>query len=510
MPALLGKLRSSFPPRPARVADAAALAAGAALPLAFAPFGLFPLAYLAPAALFILWTEGSAARAAWRGFLFGLGMFGVGVSWVYVSLHNYGHMPVPLAGLATLLFVAGLALYPMLLGYLQARLFDRARPLHLLLTLPVLWTLFEWWRGWFLTGFPWLNLGYSQPDAALAGYASWFGVYGVSLVCALVAGLIAQSWRVPEKFLHRYLPALLAVFVAGWFAGRMEWTNPAGAPIEAALVQGNVPLALKWQPAYREPILERYRSLSARAPQARLVVWPEAAIPARLDEVDTRYLTSLQQESASRGTDFLIGVVEGRGREYYNSVMVLGADTASYRKQHLVPFGEFLPFPGLFRWLLDSLQIPMSDFSIGPPDQPLLTAAGQRIGVSVCYEDAFGEEVIRQLPGATLLVNVSEDAWFGDSFAPHQRLQMARLRALETGRPMLRAANTGPSAAIDHQGQVLVRSPQFETFVLRAMVEPRQGTTPYARWGNAPLVLSLAASLLAVFALRRRRVVPRG
>jgi len=486
----------------------AALATGAVLPFAFAPFGLFPLAYLAPAVLFLLWLEGSAARAAWRGFLFGLGMFGVGVSWVYVSLHNYGHMPVPLAGLATFLFVAGLALYPALLGWLQARLFERVRPFHLLLTLPALWTLFEWWRGWFLTGFPWLNLGYSQSDVAPVGYASWLGVYGVSLACALVAGLLAQSWRAPEKFLRRYLPALLAIFVGGGLAGRVEWTEPVGAPIEAALVQGNVPLALKWQPAYREPILERYRALSARAPQARLVVWPEAAIPARLDEVDPRYLTALQQEGATRGAEFLIGAVEGRGREYYNSVVVLGADVASYRKQHLVPFGEFLPLPGLFRWLLDSLQIPMSDFSQGAPDQPLLTAAGQKIGVSVCYEDAFGEEVIRQLPGATLLVNVSEDAWFGDSFAPHQRLQMARLRALETGRPMLRAANTGPSAAIDHRGQVLARSPQFEVFVLPVTVEPRQGATPYIRFGNGLILMLLfgfiGASLSLAFIERRR------
>ncbi len=474
-----------------------ALAAGAVLPLAFSPFGLFPLAYLAPAVLFLLWLEGSAARVAWRGFLFGLGMFGVGVSWVYVSLHNYGHMPMPLAGLATLLLVAGLALYPALLGYAQARLFDRARPLHLLLVLPALWTLFEWWRGWFLTGFPWLNLGYSQPDAALAGFAPWVGVYGASFACALVAGLLAQSWRAPEKFLRRYLPALLALFVGGWLSTRVEWTEPVGAPVEAALVQGNVPLEIKWQPAYREPILERYRSLSTRAPQAKLVVWPEAAIPARLDEVDPRYLTALQQDGAARGADFLIGVVEGRGREYYNSVMVLGAEVTSYRKQHLVPFGEFLPLPGLFRRLLDSLQIPMSDFSAGPPDQPLLAAAGQKIGVSVCYEDAFGEEVIRQLPGATLLVNVSEDAWFGDSFAPHQRLQIARLRALETGRPMLRAANTGPSAAIDHRGQVLARSPQFEAFVLPVSVQPRQGTTPYIRFGNAPVLL-LSGLILAL------------
>ena len=234
----------------------AALGAGALLPLAFAPFYFFPLAFLAPALLFHLWREGSIVRAAWRGFLFGLGLFGVGVSWVYVSLHNFGHMPAPLAALATLLFTAVLALYPALLGFIQARWFDRQRSAHALLVLPALWVLFEWIRSWFLTGFPWLNLGYSQSDTWLADYAPWLGVYGVSLVVAIASGLLAQSLRAPEKFLRHYLPVLLAIFLSGWLAGKIEWTEPAGAPLPVALVQGNVPLELKWQPAYRGAILE--------------------------------------------------------------------------------------------------------------------------------------------------------------------------------------------------------------------------------------------------------------
>ena len=483
----------------------AALGAGALLPLAFAPFDLFPLAFLAPALLFHLWRDGSAARAAWRGFLFGLGMFGVGVSWVYVSLHDFGHMPAPLAALATLLFAAVLALYPALAGWFQARFFDRSRSIHLLAMLPALWVLFEWIRGWFLSGFPWLNLGYSQSDTWLAGYAPWLGVYGVSFVVAITSGLLAQSLRAPEKFPRYYLPALLAIFLSGWLAGKIEWTEPAGAPLPVALVQGNVPLELKWQPAYRDAILERYRALSESAGNARLIVWPEAAIPARLDEIDPDYLADLKQWNA----DFLIGVIERDNvtRNHYNSVMALGRDAGIYRKQHLVPFGEFLPFPALFRWLLDSLRIPMSDFSTGAADQPPLTAAGQKIGVSVCYEDAFGEEIIRALPVATLLVNVSEDAWFGNSLAPHQRIQMARLRALESGRPMLRAANTGPSVVIRHDGEVIARSPQFEEYVLRATVEPRQGATPYSRWGNNLVVWLLCGLLAAGFlAMRLGRV----
>ncbi len=480
----------------------AALAGGALLPLAFAPFDFFPLAFLAPALLFHLWSDGSAARAAWRGFLFGLGMFGVGVSWVYVSLHTFGHMPAALAALATFLFVAVLSLYPALLGFVQARLFDRTRSWHALLVLPALWVLFEWVRSWFLTGFPWLHLGYSQTDTWLSGVAPWFGVYGVSLVVAITSGLLAQSLRAPEKFLWRYVPALSTIFLVGWLAGKIEWTEPTGAPLPVALVQGNVPLELKWQPAYRDTILQRYRDLSARADGAALIVWPEAAIPARLDEIDPNYLADLKRSNA----DFLIGVVERDNvtRGYYNSVLALGRDTGIYRKQHLVPFGEFLPFPSVFRWLLDYLRVPMSDFSSGASDQPPLTAAGQKIGVSVCYEDAFGEEIIRALPQATLLVNVSEDAWFGDSLAPHQRLQMARLRALESGRPMLRAANTGPSAVIDHRGAVVARAPQFQAFVLRAAVQPRQGATPYVGMGNTPIILLLGGLALAGFAAARR------
>ena len=329
----------------------------------------------------------------------------------------------------------------------------------------------------------------------------------MSFVVAIVSGLLAQSLRAPEKFLRRYLPVLLAIFLGGWLAGKVEWTEPAGAPLPVALVQGNVPLELKWQPAYRGAILERYRSLSEQAGDARLIVWPEAAIPARLDEIDPDYLAHLKQRNA----DFLIGVVERNEttRQYYNSVVSLGRGSGLYRKQHLVPFGEFLPFPGLFRWLLDSLRIPMSDFSSGPADQPPLTAAGQKIGVSVCYEDAFGEEIIRALPQATLLVNVSEDAWFGDSLAPHQRIQMARLRALEAGRPMLRAANTGPSVVIRHDGEVIARSPQFEQYVLRATVEPRQGATPYSRWGNSLAVWLLCGLLAAGFLVARREPVSR-
>lgn len=482
----------------ARRGDAAAFFAGCLLPLGFAPFALWPLALVAPALLFLAWRDVGAGRAAWRGFLFGIGCFGIGVSWVYVSLHDFGFMPVPLAALATLLFVAGLALYPALLGFAQARLVSPSAGVHLVLVAPAAWVAIEWLRGWFLTGFPWLNLGYSQSDTPLAGYAAVLGVYGVSLAVAVSAGLIAAMVRDRARAAWLYAPLLLAIWVGGWALGRVEWTQPDGAPLRVALVQGNVPLAQKWQPDYRQGIVDRYVHLSEQAGTVDMIVWPEAALPGDVAQFGPGLLPRLERLSRTQNAALILGVVErdAVNRKYYNSVLHVGPTPAAYRKQHLVPFGEFLPWPSVFRGLIRYLQIPMSDFSAGDARQPPFVAAGRTLGVSVCYEDAFGEEVIRALPSATLLVNVSEDAWFGHSLAPHQRVQMARLRALEGGRPLVRAANTGPSVAIDDRGRVLARSPQFEPYVLGATVQPMRGATPYVRLGNTPVVLAVVVVCL--------------
>jgi len=484
-------------------ADIAALIGGLLLPLAFSPFNLFPLAVFSPALLFVLWRHASPGRAAWRGFLYGVGMFGLGVSWVYVSMHHYGNMPAPLAGLATFLFVAGLSLYPSAAGWLQARFLSKHDSISLTVVLPALWVLFEWIRGWFLTGFPWLNLGYSQVGSWLGGYASWCGVYGVSLFVAISAGLLAWAAHEPEKFFRRALPMFIAIWAGGWLAGKTEWVQPTGKPLRVSLIQGNVSLASKWRPENRNAIIDRYFALSAEAPKSDLIIWPEAAVPAYLDEIDSSYLANLRRISQAAHVDFLIGVVERdkERRHYYNSVVSISPHPGIYRKRHLVPFGEYAPLEPLFSWLMKNLHIPMSDFSPGPTDQPPLFAAGQKIGVSICYEDAFGEEVIRDLPQATLLVNVSEDAWFGDSFAPHQRIEMARMRAREAGRPMLRAANTGPSVVIDYRGNVIARSPQFQTYVLSASVQPMQGATPYVRLGNITVVLA-SIVMIAVAGIR--------
>jgi apolipoprotein N-acyltransferase len=481
--------------------DLAALLAGALLPLAFAPFQIFPLAIISPAILFRLWQGVSARRAFARGWLFGLGLFGVGISWVQVSIHQFGLPVLAFSVSATVLFVVILSLYPAAVGYLANRFFPGGERLRFLLALPALWTGIEWFRGWFLTGIPWLNLGYSQIDAPLAGLAPVLGVYGVSLAVAWSAGVLGYVFTIRRMYL---IACLLPLWGGAWLLGQVPWTEPvAGEPLEVALIQGNVQQAIKWEPSQRQAMLEHYLSLTTPHWGKDLIIWPETAIPEFYSETSP-YVQALKAQAKATGTDVLAGVPYLESREvYYNSVTSLGQG-AFYHKRHLVPLGEFMPLEPVMGKLLDFLSIPMSSFTSGSHDQPLLRAAGQAIGVSICYEDVFGEEVIDALPEAGLLVNVSNDAWFGDSLAPHQHLEIARMRALETGRYLLRATNTGISAIIDEQGKVIARSPQFESHALTAKVNAYQGITPYARWGNHAIVLFLAILLALAYRLTTR------
>ncbi len=478
------------------------------LPLAFSPVSFYPLAILSLALLFVLWRDVAPARAAWRGFLFGLGQFGIGVSWLYVALHTYGQMSGALAILALALFFAFLACYSALVGWLQARLFRVAGPWTQILGISALWTLGEWVRGWFLTGFPWLAIGYSQVNGPLAGVAPWFGIYGVSLAAAVSAGLVAQAWR-HRAVVWRYVGTLIALWFVAWMAGRVDWVQPAGAPLRVALVQGDVPLAQKWMPAYRQPILQRYMALTFAQHRIDLAVWPEAAVPFFRDEVEHSFLARLKQTAEAHHMEILLGILERRRVggvvRYYNSVIGIGRDSGVYRKHHLVPFGEYLPLAAQLQWLLDDLRIPMSDLSPGPARQPPLRIDGQSVGMSICYEDVFGPEVMRALPQATLLANVTEDAWYGHSLASYQQMEMARMRALEAGREMMLATNTGVTAIIDSHGNVVARAPQFRPWVLTGTVTPLKGATPYVNYGNRIIVWLLTVVVIGLLAVPRLR-----
>ncbi len=495
-------------------ADLLALLAGAAMPLAFAPLGWWPLAILCPALLFTLWLFADVRGASRRGGLFGIGFFGVGISWVFVSIHYHGYVSLPLSLFLTVLLVLVMALFPALLGYLIARFFPprfekRYTRLKLLLVMPAAWVLVEWVRGWFMTGFPWISLGYSQTDTLLAGWAAWVGVFGLSWIVALNAALLVALLLDRSGRLY-YSLALLGIWALAWPMREVYLTEPHGAPIKVALLQGNIGQDVKWSPDSRRSTIELYTELTRQHWDADLIVWPETALPAFYHEVEP-FLDDLESEARQHGADLLIGLLSygADGYSYYNTMLSLGsgADRGMYHKNHLVPFTEYLPLKWLLGGLVDFMQVPMSDFSRGGPVQKPLAVAGQRAGISICYEDAFGEEVIRALPEATFLVNVSNDAWFDDTWAPPQHMQMARMRALETERPLLRGTNTGITSIIDAKGRIVTKVPQFEIAVATATIQPRSGMTPYAIMGNWLIVTLMLFLLGLAWRLGRHRQV---
>jgi apolipoprotein N-acyltransferase len=479
-----------------------AFLAGAGAVPAFAPVGFFPIALLAFAWLTHLWMRASPPRAFWFGFLFGMGLFGAGVSWVYVSLSKFGGMPPALAALATFLFCALLAAFTGGAGWLQARI-PASDPVRALLLIPASWTLFEWLRSWVFTGFPWLSAGYSATGWPLQGFAPVAGVFGVSFVVVALAGML---WWLARTRMVLIVAPIVLVLAAGQALRAFEWTSAEGQPVSVALLQGNVGQELKFRPEQYARTLDTYARLAEQT-SARLVLLPETALPQFLDRIDPAYLARLEAAARRNNGDLLVGVpYRTADGNYYNSVVNLGASPHQiYHKTHLVPFGEFVP--PLFGWVMNWLRIYLGDFARGARDQPPFAVAGQQVAVNVCYEDAFGDEIGRRAAPATILANLSNVAWFGESLAPSQHLQIARLRAIETGRVHLAATNTGVTAAIDRDGAVLARLPQFTEGRLEISVQGYTGLTPYMRFHDWPIVaLSLGAlSAAALVAWRRQR-----
>ena len=485
----------------------AALLLGAASVAAFAPLGGFPVAWIAFGGLYALLCplaerRGFAGEAALTGWLFGLGAFLAGVSWIFVSLSTFGGMSAPIAAVATLVFCAAMALYPALAAALFARLAPPA-PCRRGFIFAALWTLAEWLRGWLFTGFPWLSAGYSQtPPSPLAGFAPLVGVYGVSFLTALIGALLAEITSRGRRNRARLLTgcALAAIVLAGIALTGHGWTRPQGEALRVAVLQGNIAQDDKWRPDKLAESLHAYYSLMREAP-APLTVLPEAALPMFLSDVPEDYLDALGQLAARQNGDLVFGVVTGDWSRYANSAVSLGASGRQrYDKVHLVPFGEFTPRG--FAWFMDMLRIPMSAFTPGEEKQAPLVVGGQKIAVSICYEDAFGAAITRALPEATLLLNLSNMAWFGDSLAPAQHLQIARMRALETGRMALTATNTGMTAIIGADGMVQARLPPYTRAALTGEVRAYAGSTPYVRWGDRATV---AVSLLLLIFVRRRK-----
>ena len=459
--------------------------------LTFAPLDWWWLSLLVWLGFFVLLNHAQSTRAALiQGFLFGAGFFLTGVSWVYVSLSVYGNMPVPLAVLATLLFCLLCAFFPALAAGIYA--WGAGRPVlraswKQALLFAALYTLADWGRSWVFTGFPWLALGYAHSSPSpLAGFAPLFGVFGLSLLGTLCSVLLVCGWR--------GVVVSAGFMLAGLGLQQYGWTEPAGHPVTVSLVQGNIPQKLKFDPEHFSSTLRVYHDL-IKAHPSRLTVLPETALAARLSALPVDYLDTLKQLARRTQGDLLFGVITGKNGRYYNSAVSLGHhDQQIYSKRHLVPFGEFVPF-GL-QWVLQWLSIPMSDLSPGDEVQRPLTLAGLDAAVNICYEDAFGSELIDAARSANLLINLSNTAWFGRSLAQWQHLQIAQMRALESGRPVLRATNTGMTAVITPDGRVAASLPAFTQGTLQTSVTGYQGSTPYLRWGNLPAVVT--AFVLAI------------
>jgi apolipoprotein N-acyltransferase len=466
------------------------LFAGIALPAGFAPFGYYLVPIAALALLLQLTLAVKPSQAFSYGYLFGLGMFGAGVNWLHISINQFGGISLIGALLITLLLVLFLALYPAIVMYCGRRYFAKSGRAPYLFAVCAMWILSEWARAWIFTGFPWLQIGYAHTDSPLAGLAPVAGVYGTGLAGIISSALLVLLFHTRAGVKYTVTGCLILLWSAAWLLTDIHWTRDTGREISAALVQGAVPQALKWQPDYRQSSFDLYVNLSDPYLGYDLLVWPETALPV-LYSAAGDYLDQLHTMAAAADSSLLTGLPVDdidTGR-YFNSAIMLNDDISFYHKRHLVPFGEYLPLRSILGKVLEFLDIPMSDFSSGKAGQPVLMTKRFTAGISICYEATFGNEIIKALPEAELLVNISNDAWFGDSLAPHQHLQMARMRAIETGRYLLRSTNTGITAIIDAKGELVERSGQFTPSVTAGFIPLLQGHTPYSYSGDLPVIL---------------------
>ena len=490
-----------------------ALVAGALTVLGFAPFSYFPLAVIALALLTQSLATGSPGAGLRRGWAFGLGLMGFGIAWIRISLSQYGNMDAWAADLLMATFVVWMASYYALAGWLARWLQPTPSWTGPVFLLPGLYVLFEWLRGWLFTGFAWLKLGYSQIDGPLSGYAPIGGVYGLSLLTAVSGGLLWGLIRWPGRGRLAAGTGLAIIWLGGTALQPVVWTQANGAPFKAAVLQANIPQSVKWDPEAKIGIVQAYWDLTKEHPDAKLIVWPETAVPDFLDQVREEMIDPMAEIARAKGFEMVLGipVLDPTTRAYYNGLLAIGSREDLYTKRHLVPFGEFLPFKAWLGPLVKMFEIPMSDFSAGKAARPLLKVGGYTAGASICYEDIFPGEVAQALPEAQFLISVSNDAWFGDSLAPHQHLEMARMRALETGRDLVRATNTGISAIIDWRGRVIGAVPPFVRGVFSGPVQPRTGATPFVWMGNwlaIGLALAMVGAALFIRRTSRRRSGP--
>lgn len=480
------------------------IVAGALQTLSFSPFNFWLAGFISLLVILPLCQDASARQLFRNGWLMGFGLFGSGVSWVYVSIHDFGMTSMPLAAALTLVFIAMLALLPAAGFWLWGKASSPGSGWRLW-TFPAIWVLTDWIRGFLLTGFPWLYLGTSQVDGPLASWAPIFGVHGVSLLFVgsatglyvIARRLYQVRTRAPAQTSRRHtsLAAIAAVlpWVLAWPLTSLNWTERAAEPVSFVTVQGNIAQQIKWDPDHMRDQLVTYLTLTEPYWDRDLILWPETAIPIPSNYAEP-IIEQVLEETAAHNSALVTGIpwygyAESLEREaFHNSMMVIGNGEGLYHKQKLVPFGEYVPFEFWLRGLIGFFDLPMSSFSPGTSEQPPLRVGGHTIDTFICYEIAYADFVADASNGSDYLLTVSNDAWFGDSIAPLQHLQLARMRALETGRFILRGTNNGVSALIDDRGRIVNQAPRFEAAVLTGELYPVTGSTPFMRWLSWPVV----------------------
>lgn len=483
---------------------------GIALTLSFAPFEVFPFAILAPVFFFALMHDESPHQSFWLGYAFGFGLFGSGVYWVYISMYTFANAPLIIAVLLTIGFVALLSLFPAISTYLTQRYFQVDTPQKWIFAFPAVWVLIEWLRSLLFTGFPWLLIGYSQNHSPLKGYAPLFSVYGVSLAALMSAGLLFASYHAKKARSHQTAYAYFLVMIGIWMLGGLlsliPWTEQTKNPVTVSLVQGNIPQTLKWSPEHIQLSLDRYRELTLPLlKKDHIVIWPEAAIPLPLQAADD-FIHSLQEAAVKHESTIILGIpIETNDKKgYYNAIITLGASQQVYLKRRLVPFGEYTPLPQWTSFIMRWLDIPMSNMLPGNPWQKPIQAGPLLLQSALCYEIAFPDLNRTLNPNINAILTLTNDAWFGDSSAKAQHLQMASMRAIELQRPLFFVSNDGITAILNAEGNIQSVATPNETTVLSDRLFLRTGFTPWMTNGIDPLLFIMFVFLYHTYKRSKR------
>ena len=474
--------------------DLFALSAGALLTLAFAPYNLTAMAVLSPLALIFCWQLASSKRILWRGWLFGVGFFATSTSWIYISIHDFGGTYAAIALFLTMLFIAFMALFPALAGFLSHCFFPRRRFGYWLIGIPACWVFTEWLRSTLLSGFPWVLLGYSQVDG-LAAYLPILGTYGVTFLLLFLSGLCYIAWHERWRYKLIAISGIIAIILLN-FILPTQWITPSQQQLSVSLIQGNVSQSLKWNSDRFLQILNNYAHVTAQEFGQDMIILPESAIPVPSWAV-SEYLDTLGQKAKAHNSAVVIGVpVENNNQHYFNTMLVYGNGSGAYYKRHLVPFGEFVPFGSILRGTINFFNIPMSDFIPGDKSQPLISINNILIAPLICYEIAYSHLVFSTMPQAQMILLINDDSWFGHSNAAQQHIQIAQTRALETGRYILFESNTGVTAIINPWGKIIKQAPLDQPYVLRGHAVAINGSTPLMRYGQTAVLLSIAIIFL--------------